>query len=100
MLTQTRGTQVLITAPQSVGKLKPTKVPTEQRKNKHLFRSAALIHSRFAQLPTPCKPESQMIDIIYNQVGLFLSITLRHSQSYLGRGRLALGEALASASLE
>lgn len=56
VLTHTWGAQVLLTALQSVGKLKLTEVPSEQRKNKHLFRSATLTCSRFTQLPVLCKP--------------------------------------------
>lgn len=51
VLAQSGGVQVLLTVLQSVSKLNSDKAPAEQRKNKHLFRSVALICSRFAQLP-------------------------------------------------
>ena len=54
-LAQTRGVQALFTALQSGGELKPTRVPTKQRENKQLFRSAAPTCSCFAQLPIRCK---------------------------------------------
>lgn len=43
VLAQSQGVQVLLSVLQSVSKLNPEKATSEQRKNNHLFRSAALM---------------------------------------------------------
>lgn len=53
------GMQVLLSVLQSVSKVNPT----EQRKKKHLFRSAALICSHFAQLPMQAKEIHDRYDL-------------------------------------